>query len=108
MRPLPPIDDLELVEAHPGIMLAVLRDGLVLVEFRLPCGRIERRHHAGPGFAYDDRRARLGWPGCSAHDEGREHQGRNRQQPQPDGAAPSVGGRSEAGHGIIRLPSAWM
>jgi hypothetical protein len=106
MRPFPPIDGLEIVEAHSRIMLAVLRDGLVLVEFGLPCGCIERRHYAGDRLPFDDRQARLGEPRRSAHDHGHEHQGRDRQQPQPDGAAASGGKRGEVGHGIIRLPGA--
>jgi len=91
MRPFPPIDRREFVEAHARIVLAVLRDGLVLVEFGLPCGRIERRHHAGHRLPFDDRQARLGEPRRSTHDHGQKHQGRDRQQPQPHGAAASRG-----------------
>src|SRR6266540_3796602 len=106
MRPFPPIDRLEIVETHPLITLAVLRDGLILVKFRLPSGRTAWRHHAGHRPPFDDRQARLGEPRRPTHDDGHEHQSRNRQQPQPDGAAAGFGTRSKTGHAIVWLPAA--
>ena len=100
VRPFPPIDRLELVEAHPGMALAVLRDGLVLVELGLPCAGVEWRHDAGHRLPFDDRQARLGEAGCPAHRERHEHQGCHRQQPKPEGAAAGLGTRSKAGHAI--------
>ena len=80
--------------------LAVLRDGLVLVELGLPCAGVEWRHDAGHRLPFDDRQARLGEAGCPAHRERHEHQGCHRQQPKPEGAAAGLGTRSKAGHAI--------
>src|SRR5216110_1878921 len=60
MRPFPPVDGFELIEAHSRMALAVLRDGLVLVEFGLPRGCIERGNNAGHGLPFDDREAGFG------------------------------------------------
>src|SRR5262249_3195588 len=99
-------DRLKLVEAHPRMALAVLRDGLVLVELGLPCAGVERRHDAGHRLPFHDRQARLGEPRCPAHRERHEHQGCHCQQPKPEGAAAGLGTRSKTGHAIIGLPAA--
>jgi hypothetical protein len=57
VRPFPPIDRLELVEAHLRMAFSVLWDGLVLVELGLPCARVERRHNAGHRLPFHDRQA---------------------------------------------------
>ena len=58
MRPLPPVDRLEIREAHSRIAFAVLRNGLVLVELDLPGPLVERRQDAGDRLPLDDREAR--------------------------------------------------
>jgi hypothetical protein len=87
VRPFPPVDGLELIEAHACIALAVLRDLLVLVELGLPGRLIERRQHAGDRLPFNDGEAGLGEPGRAAHHHRHHHQRRDRQQPQPHGAA---------------------
>ena len=72
--------------------LTVLRDSLVLVEFGLPRGCIERGNNAGHGLPFDDREAGFGEPGRSTDAHSYENQGRNREQPQPDGAAADLEG----------------
>src|SRR5205085_226473 len=87
VRPLPPVDHLELIEGHAGIALAVLRNSLVFLELDLPSRSRERRHDAGHRLPLHDRKAGFGEPGRSTHDQSHKYQRRNGKQPQPHGAA---------------------
>src|SRR5262245_44984601 len=105
MRPFPPADGFELIEAQSRMTLA-LRDGLVLLEFRLPGRYIERGNDAGHRLPFDDGETGFGKPRRTAHDHRREDQGRNREQPQPDGAAAGLEGWNQASHAMIWLAAA--
>jgi hypothetical protein len=98
VRPLPPVDGLEVVEAHAEIAFAVLRNRVVLCELGLPAGGGERWQHAGHRFPFDDRQPRLREPRGPAHDQRREDERRHRQEPQPDGAAAGFGRMGGSGH----------
>src|SRR6266404_1959218 len=106
MRPFPPVDGFELIEAHSRMAFAVLRDSLVLLEFGLPSGRIEWRNDAGHRLPFDDGEAGLGEPRSPAYEHGHEYQGGNREQPQSNGAAAGFEVRSNAGHAMIWLAAA--
>ena len=94
VRPFPPVDGLELVEAHAVIELAVLRDRLVFVELGLPGALVERRHDTGDGLPLDDRQPRFREPRGAADQQRHHHEPGNHKQPQPHGmAARGIGGR---------------
>ena len=68
VRPFPPIDGLEAVEAHPGIYLAVLGNMPVFLESVLPCGFAHRRHDAKDRLPFRDRETGARQAGRPAHD----------------------------------------
>src|SRR5262249_26574080 len=101
MRPFPPVDGFELIEAHPRMALAVLGDSLVLLEFSPPSRYIERGNDAGHRLPFDDGETGFGKPRRTAHDHRREDQGRHREQPQPDGATAGPEGWNQDSHAMI-------
>ena len=85
--PLPPVDRLELVEAHAAVLHAVLRSLPVEREFALPCLGGERRQRARHGAPFGDRQPAVGEPGEPADDDCQGHEGKEGKQPQPRCAA---------------------
>ena len=84
VHPLPPIDRLELIEAHAAIELAVLRDGLVFLEFGLPLGLAERRQRAHDRPPFGDREPGFGEPRRAADEHHEEDERSDGIKPQPD------------------------
>ena len=97
MRPFPPIDGLELTQAHAGIKRAVLRNGLIFRERVLPVARGKRRQRAHDRLPLGDREAGFRQPRRAADQNHRQHQRGDRIKPQPDRARVRVG-RRIAGH----------
>ena len=75
MRPFPPEDRLERVNRHALVDLAELRDLLVLQEFFLPIGIVERRDDAMDRLPFRDRQAGPGHSRCTTdEDQCEQHQ----------------------------------
>src|SRR5437016_3852789 len=87
MAPLPPVDGLELIEAHAALAFLEPGNGLVFLELRLPGGDVERRHYAGHRLPLHDRETRLRKPRRTADDERHDDQRGDRNEPGTDGAA---------------------
>ena len=96
MRPLPPIDGLELAKLHAAVQFAVLRNVLVLLELGLPRLIRHRRHHAGDRLPFDDGEAGLGQPRRAADHERQHHQ-------RGDGGEPDADQRAVDESGIRRV-----
>src|SRR5205823_1932088 len=76
----------ELIERHRAVEMLELRDGLVLLEFRLPEGFAQRRQHTGHRLPFDDREAGFGQARRAADQHHREDEGGDSIEPSPDGA----------------------
>ena len=83
MRPLPPINRLERVEAHAAVQQIVLRAFLVALELRLPCVGVERRDGAGHEIPLGDREAGLRQPRRAADEHHGEREQDQEQEPAP-------------------------
>ena len=86
MRPFPPIDGLELVEAHAALELGIFGDLLIGLEGLLPVGLGERRHGAHDRLPLGDGEARIGEPRGAADQDHGDDQSRDRAEPQPQRA----------------------
>jgi len=83
VRPFPPIDGLELIEAHAPLELGIFGDLLIRLEGLLPIGLGERRHGAHDGLPLGDGEARIGEPrGAADKDHGDDEQ-REDAKPEP-------------------------
>ncbi len=85
MRPLPPVDELELVQAHALVDELVLRDLLVLGEGVVPIRLGEWRNDAEQRLPLGDRQAGIREPSRAADDDHGEHESRHGIEPQPHG-----------------------
>jgi hypothetical protein len=102
VAPFPPVDHLELGEAHAGVDEAVLRDLPVFLELRQPLRLVQRRQRAEHRLPLGDRQAGLGEPRGAADDHDGDHQGGDREQPQADGELgvdPAAAGLQRCVHG---------
>ena len=90
VRPFPPIDGPEAVEAHAGIYQAVLRNMPVFVECVLPRGFAHRRHNAKDWLPFRDREAGARQAGGPSHDHHGEHEPRYCKKPDAHGLKPRV------------------
>src|SRR5262249_61091610 len=81
VRPLPPVDRLELAERHAAIERTILGNGLVLGELRLPLAVRQRRKDPGDRLPLDYGEAGLGETRRPAEHQCQEHAGRHGQQP---------------------------
>src|SRR5262249_16518329 len=81
MRPFPPVDHLERLEAHAPIEVAVLGNLLVLSEGCLPLFVREGRNDADDWLPFGDGQPRPGEPRRPAHQERYKDQGRQRPKP---------------------------
>ena len=88
VRPFPPIDGLEAIDAHAPIDLAVLGNMPVFLECVLPRGFAHRRHDAKDRLPFRDRKAGARQAGSPSHDHHGEHQPRNCEKPDAHGSEP--------------------
>ena len=104
VRPFPPIDGFEAVEAHAAIYQAVLGNMPVFLECVLPRGFAHWRHGAKDWLPLRDREAGARQAGGPSHDHHGEHKPCNRKKPDAHGSEPRAQafGSSEAGFIGIR------
>ena len=89
MRPFPPEDAFERVEAHTLVDLAIFRDLLVFGEFLLPFGIVQRRNDAVDRLPFGDRQAGIGEPRGAADENQRDQHHRiNRASRAPAHGSP--------------------
>jgi hypothetical protein len=81
----PPIDRLELDEAHAGVHQAVLRDVLIPLELGGPGGGRLRRQNPGDRLPLGDRQTRQGQPRDAADHHHHEDHAAAQEQPRGDG-----------------------
>ena len=84
MPPFPPVDELELGQAHAFILKLVFWDLPVLVEFALPVRLAHRRQRSGHRRPFGDRKTRIRETGHTTHGDHHSHQSENTHQPEPD------------------------
>ncbi len=90
VAPFPPVDELEPTERHALVHDPVLGNLFVVIELRLPLGRVQGRDRAGQRLPLGDRQARVGQPcGAADHHHG-EHHGRHDEQPDRDGTGAAL------------------
>ncbi len=91
MRPFPPIDGLELVDAHAVLELGIFWDLLIGGEGFLPVGLAQRRDSAQDRLPLGDRQARIGEPGGAADQNHRHDQRGEHAEPQSQRADVACG-----------------
>ena len=101
VRPFPPIDRLERIEAHAPIDLLILGNALVEFELLLPFAGRERRNDAMDRLPFGDGQARFGQAGRAADDDERDDHDRHHRQPDADGEA--IAGERFIGRHIDRF-----
>ena len=84
VRPFPPIDRLERVEAHAVVKFAILRNGLIFFELGLPLGVVKRRYYAHDGLPLGDRQTGFGQPRRTTDQNHGKDQRGNGIKPEPD------------------------
>ena len=81
MRPFPPIDGLELFQAHAALDLGIFRDLLIGLESVRPVGLAERRNRAHDRLPLGDGKARIGEPRGAADQDHGDDESRDRAKP---------------------------
>ncbi len=83
MRPFPPEDGLELIEAHAALDLSVFGDLLIGGEGLLPVGLAERRDRSHDRLPFGDGEARIGEPRRPADQDHGDDEQREGGKPEP-------------------------